>query len=292
MKAIIEKINHTEDHSYHCEIVSLPYFTSTWHFHDEFEINMVIEGNGTAFVGDNSISFRPGSFFLFGEKLPHVLLNSEEFYKPESQLKATSIVIRFHYDFLGLNFMEKPEMSVIRRLLETSSRGIMFQMENSGQVKKLLDDISKSTDFSRILNILKILDLLTKFNQFKLVSSKGYISKNTTEDCNRIDKVYRYVMNNISEKIELDQVAKLANLSPPSFCRYFKSRTNKTFSQFLNEIRVGYACRLLIEKDMDSSETCYASGFNSLSNFHKQFRRIKGLTPYEYRDKHMKTVEN
>lgn len=292
MKAIIEKINHTEDFSYHCERVSLPYFTSAWHFHEEFEINFVVEGVGTAFVADNSISFGPGSLFLFGAKLPHVLLNKEEFYKENSGLRSTSIVIRFYHNFLGETFINKPEMSAIRRLLDLSSQGIAFHTQNKTDFKVMFDEISRSTDFSRIHNILKILNMMTTMPDYKLLASDGYISRNSHEDCVRIDKVYKYVMNNISENIELKKVATLANLSVPSFCRYFKSRTNKTFSQFLNEIRVGHACRLIIENNMDSSETCYASGFNSLSNFHKQFKRLKGTTPNNYREKHMISMEN
>lgn len=292
MKAIIEKINHTVDRSYHCEVVSLPFFTSAWHFHDELEINFVVEGIGTAFVADNSVSFGPGSLFLFGAKLPHVLLNKEEFYKENSGLRATSIVIRFYADFLGEAFMKKPEMSALRRLMDISSRGLAFEIEPDSEIKRIFDKITDNGDFNRILNILQILNHMTTLSDYKLLASDGYISRNSYEDCERIDKVYKYVMNNISEKIELKKVAALANLSAPSFCRYFKTRTNKTFSQFLNEIRVGHACRLIIENNHFSSETCYASGFNSLSNFHKQFKRIKGITPNEYRNRHIFSVKN
>jgi AraC-like DNA-binding protein len=131
---------------------------------------------------------------------------------------------------------------------------------------------------------------MSKSDEYEMITSSGYTVLNTNEDYERMDRIYKFIMGNIDKKIRLKDVAEVAYLSSPSFCRYFKSRTNKSFSFFLNEIRIGHACRLLIETNKDSAEICFASGFNSLSNFHKQFQKVKNTTPSAYRSEHQRKV--
>ena len=290
MQPVLEKVNSSVNSSFNFEYIDVPCYYSTWHYHPEVEISLMLEGTGTGFVGDGFINFGPGTLSLIGSNSPHVWLNEKKFYEEEAGLKARSIVVKFREDFMGDHFLEVPEMVRIRMLLKNAVRGLIFNGRISRSLSGLVRDIIKDQDpMDRLLVLLRILRLMSLDNEYTYVSHQPFHEKGNQQDCDRIDKIYKYLMNHFTRKIDLSEVAEVASLSPTAFCRYFKSRTNKTFSQFLNEIRIGHACKLLIERDLTISEVCYQSGFNYPSNFHKQFKKINKITPQAYQARYLAT---
>jgi AraC-like DNA-binding protein len=290
MQPILEKVSSVINSSFNFEYIDEPCYYTTWHYHPEVEIILMLEGAGTGFVGDGFINFKPETLSVIGTNVPHVWLNEKKFYEEGAGLKARSIVIKFKEEFLGDHFFDLPEMVRIRTFLVNSMRGLIFTGKDLpklyGMIRNLIEDKDPA---ERLLDLLQILKIMSESSGIKYISNRPFHEKGNLQDCDRIDKIYRFLMNNFSRKIDLSEVAEIANLSPTAFCRYFKSRTNKTFSQFLNEIRIGHACKLLIERDLTISEVCYQSGFNYPSNFHKQFKKINKMTPQAYQARYHAT---
>lgn len=293
MQPVLEKVSSSVNASFNFEYIDESCFYTTWHYHPEVEIILMLEGTGSGFVGDGFINFGPETLSLIGSNAPHVWLNEKKFYEENANLKARSIVVKFREDFLGSHFFDVPEMVRIRKLLDNSARGLIFTGRRSTTLSGMVKDIIEDQDpMDRLLILLSILRLMSLDNDFKYISNRPFHEKGNQQDCDRIDKVYKFLMNNFTRSINLSEVAETASLSPTAFCRYFKSRTNKTFSQFLNEIRIGHACKLLIERDLSISEVCYQSGFNYPSNFHKQFKKINKMTPQAYQARYLETKNN
>lgn len=290
MQPVLEKVSSSVNSSFNFEYIDVPCYYSTWHYHPEVEIILMLEGTGTGFVGDGFINFSPGTLSLIGSNAPHVWLNEKKYYEEGAGLKARSIVVKFREDFLGGHFFQVPEMVRIRALLKNAVRGLIFTGRRSASLSGMVQGIVKDQDpLDRLLILLRILRLMSLHSEFKYVSHRPFHEKGNPQDIDRIDKIYKFLMNNFTRRIDLSEVAEIASLSPTAFCRYFKSRTSKTFSQFLNEIRIGHACKLLIERDLTISEVCYQSGFNYPSNFHKQFKKINKITPQAYQARYLET---
>jgi len=291
MKLTIEKVSNSPDSSFNIEHNVLPFFISTWHFHPETEIVLIERGTGTLFAGDYNKPFVPGALALIGTSLPHVWFSDKKHHEPRTSLISESIVLKFNDNFIGENFLKLPETAKLKTLLSNSSRGMLFRGKTQEILAEKVRSMLKLNGFDRILNLLSILDLMSKTTEFDFLASKGYSASSMNEsDSTRIDKVYKYVMNNFSRDIPLEKIAEVASMSPTSFCRYFKTHSRKTFSQFVNEVRISHACKLLIEKKLTISEVSYQSGFNYLSNFFKQFKLIMRSTPQEYQKKYWNTL--
>lgn len=262
--------------------VKEPYFYPYWHFHPESEIMLLEKSTGTRYVGDAIENYHVGDVVLLGSNTPHLWRSSKEHFIEGSQLSAEATVIYFQEDRLGKDFYELPEMVHINKLLSTARRGVRFTGNKCSVLKEKIYKIVSKEGMDRVVDLLSLLNYMANHCQYQAISSLGYSPKFERADFNRFNKVSSYLMSNFSKKIELSEIAAVANLSPTAFCRYFKSRTNKTFVGFLNEIRIGHACKLLMEKEKSASEICYESGFNNLTNFSIQFRKIKSMTPLEY----------
>lgn len=283
MKPVLEKVSAVINSSFNFEYIDQKCYHSTWHYHPELEIILMLEGTGTGFVGDGIIHYGPGALSLIGENVPHVWLNEKKYYAEDSTLRARSVVVKFRQDFLGSHFFEVPEMVRIKNLFYHAQRGLTFEGDSTRQIRERIKGLVDDQDpEDRLINLLAILKMLSTHGNTSYLASRPYYEKGNRQEIDRIDRIYKFLMNHFTRKIDLNEVAEVANLSPTAFCRYFKSKTNKTFSQFLNEIRIGHACKLLIERDLSISEVCYQSGFNYPSNFHKQFKRFKGITPQAY----------
>ena len=159
--------------------------------------------------------------------------------------------------------------------------------DTAERMTELMHSMLSVTDFDRVLTLLNLLNIMSNTSEFKLLSSEGYTNSMKETETDRMNRVHTYVMKNFREKISLDEVAAIANMSPSSFSRYFKVHANKTFSDFLTEIRIGYSCKLLTNQKMSVSQICYDSGFNTLSNFNRQFKEVTHYSPLEYRKKYV-----
>lgn len=195
------------------------------------------------------------------------------------------IVIYFPEDFFPAQFLNKIEMVAIRQLLARSALGIAYDSATVERIKPLMAALPEKKDFDGILQLFTILKILSSSRDYSLLANPGYSNSLRESDTERMNTVHAYVLKHFRERISLEEVAALASMTPSSFSRYFKTHANKTFSEFLTGIRIGYSCKLLMEKKISVSQACYDSGFNTLSNFNRQFKALVQMTPLEYRNR-------
>lgn len=261
-------------------------FLKVWHYHTELELNVIHESTGTAFVGDSIEGFEPGDIVLIGTNLPHMWLNDGVYFQKNSNLRAKAHIIHFFENFAG-GLLEIPEMIDIKFLLERAKLGIKFRKKGNDFIINKINKIINSSGCDRVIAFIDTIKVLSEQKNYKLLSSPGYINSFIEMDKERLVPVYAYIMNNFKVEISLDSAARQANMNSSSFSRYFKHIHKKTFIQFVNEIRIGFACKLLIE-DKCISSACYNSGFNNISNFNRQFKSLKGINPSVYIKFHSK----
>lgn len=283
MKIALEKnIQSTLSSFIAAELIE-PYFDPNWHFHSHYQLFTVLEGSGTRFIGDNIQHFEPGDTVFLGPDLPHLWNSDKAYFVPNSELKTRGIVVYFTEDFLGGTFFQKPEMLPLFQVLQRSKAGMEFHGKTKKLLVNALKKLVKETGLDAILSLLKILQAISKSSDYKLITSASYANTYKQSETDRMQKVHDYVIEHFQEKIQLSGIASLVNMSEAAFCRYFKKRSNKTFSDFVNEIRIGNACKLLAAGDLAIAQIAYGCGFNTLSNFNKQFQKITGQTPSGYR---------
>jgi AraC-like DNA-binding protein len=260
-----------------------PVFDPNWHFHPEYQFFMVLKGSGTRFIGDNVRPFKEGDITFTGPDLPHLWRSDHESPPIEDHSWSEGIVVYFHENILGDSLLKKEEAIKIRQLLKKSIRGLDIKGKAARRTAKMLHKLLYSKGFDSILKLLKILNYLSKTDELEILASPGYTNSLKEGDTERMSMVYAYVMKQFKRKIPASELAELTNMTPSSFSRYFKIHANKTFSEFVSEIRIGHACKLLIEKKMNVSQACYESGFQTLSNFNRQFKAITNRTPLAYK---------
>jgi len=291
MKPQLQKLPFSSDTSYLYHKWDCDYFDKPWHFHKEFELVMINKGEGTKFIGNNVSRFEAGDISLIGSNIPHLFRNSEEYYLKKGQLEAGSIFIHFTEDFLGADFFDIPEMKLVQRLLEKSS----LALEIHGKTKKYtiakLEDMQSQKPPQRLLSLLDILIKLSHSNELKPLLTSGF-SANNSGDTEKINQVFDFIMKNYTKEIYVQEIASKLNMSVPSFSRYFKHHTRKTFSDYVTEIRIGHTCRLLMENNHSINEISYLSGFDNLSNFYRHFKKITGIIPKEYKSRFLKLSDN
>lgn len=282
MDEFYEKL--TTDSAYGINILNTdcPYLDIPFHFHPETEIMYMEKGSGIRFVGDHSEAFSEGDIGLIGPSLPHVWRSDPVYRENIPGLTAHVQVVHFHDAVFKGPLAGLPEMKAINRLLSESQYGIKFFGSARENLEKMMTEMVKTTGIDKLLQLLKMLDFMAKTDEKQLLASTGYSKIMKSADFDRFDKAHRFMIDNFQSNIKLDQVSSLVGMTPTSFCRYFKKRTKKSFHTVLNEIRVGHACKLLSEGKLNISGVGIASGFNNVSNFNEQFKKIKGITPSHY----------
>ncbi|MGV8878557.1 MAG: AraC family transcriptional regulator [Sphingobacteriaceae bacterium] len=290
MKAIFQKVTASLDASFIVQEIKSGFFNRPWHFHREYELAYILEGTGKRFIGDKIDDFGPGNLVLMGSNLPHWYRCDECYYKNDPTLTAKSIIIQFNIDFLGETFLQSPEMYEIQRVLHKAQRGLEIEGQLRYKVGKMISELTQLKGLERLLHLLAILNTISKSEEYNLLSIKGPSLVSKTNDPKRINTIYEYVMNHFTEPITIEEASGLINMCPATFCRYFKKRTCNTFTFFLNEIRIGHSCKLLIEGELSITEICYKSGFNNISYFNRQFKSHKKLTPQAFRQEYYRQV--
>lgn len=286
MKAKLLERRNPFDKSFNSALHEYPHFLNVWHYHPELELVYILNSTGTRFIGDSICPFEAGELVLIGEGLPHMWQNDPVYFEKGSTLKAEAITLHFKKDFGGRALLEMTEMFQIQQLLETAGQGMVFNQKTAAMAKEIMLEIHQTDGFQRLILFLELLQNLALQRDFRLLSTKGFSNPAEKTGDLRIDKVYAFTFNNFRKNITLDQVADVANLNPTAFCRFFKKHTKKNYSKFLNEIRIGYACKLLLEERLNISEVGYESGFNNLSNFNRQFKGMMGISPSQFLLKH------
>ncbi len=268
----------------------VPYFFDRWHYHTELELLYIVNGEGTQFIGDHISRFKTGDVLLIGPNLPHYWRCDENYFKEIPELKAEAKVIHFLENFLGTEFLHLPENIDLDNILKKSQRGILISGTTKLKLIPYFNEILTASNTKKIILLLEVLNLIATSRDITFLSSPTFQSSFDKSETDRLNDIYKYTMNNFKGKITHEEIASVACLSVHSFCRYFKSQTKKTFTQFLIEIRIGYACKLLIENKFTISEICFDSGFNSFSNFNRYFKNITGTSPLEYRKSFSKKI--
>lgn len=283
MKLPLQKSPIPATHAFVAKMLQAPYFDPNWHFHPEYQLFVVLQGTGTRFIGDHVKAFKSGDVVFTGPNLPHLWRSDPEYFEGHKELLAQGVVIYFHESFLGKSFLEKEETIRLKQLFMKVFRGMEITGNTAVRVTTMMKELLQLEGFDRILQLLNILNVLANTTDYELLSSAGYRNSLKESDTERMNKVHAYVMKNFRNRISLEEVAAIAYMTPSSFSRYFKTHANKTFSEFVTEIRIGHACKLLIEKKINISQACYESGFQTLSNFNRQFKSITLRSPLEYK---------
>ncbi|KAA5547466.1 AraC family transcriptional regulator [Adhaeribacter rhizoryzae] len=281
MKPHLLKVEVVPEQSFAVRQQVNPLFYNQWHYHEELELTYVQEGSGIRFVGDSIQNFQAGDLILLGSNLPH-------FWRGENQTAANestecqAMVVQFTANFWGDTFLDLPELSIIKELFRKARRGIHIKGETRQRVAEQMQAMVGAKGLDRLTALLHILQLIALSSETTFLSSDGFNIPLNDQDTRRIAKIHAFTLANFSQKIKLEEVAATVHLSPNAFCRYFKTHTRKTYSQFLLEIRIGHACKLLMEDRLSIGQICLESGFANFSNFNRYFKAITNLTPQAY----------
>ena len=257
-----------------------PYLHNPWHYHPECEITFIMKGHGTLFIGDRILDYGDNELVLIGPNLPHEWRSNIKVH-PDNH--SQSLAVHFKPDCWGKDFGKIPEMSEVNKLLDNASRGILIK--NKKAKEEIKEDLNKMNDAKGIVKmgiLLSILGTIVNVKEMEFISSIGFVDSIQNDFNERINRIYEYVMKNFKSSISIEEVANNIFMTSTSFCHFFKKSTNKTFTQYVNEIRIGYACKLLYENKSNITMTAYESGFENLAHFNKQFKKVKGITPSQY----------
>lgn len=275
MKPLIQKLPLSDNSSFVAQTFRTPNFEVGWHQHIEFELILFKEGSGMSFIGNHVGEFETGDVYFLGSNLPHTFQKSGE------QI-TSAVVVQFKDDFWGSNFLQLPELKTIRQLLALSSQGLKIQGAAKQQLQPVISTLEKTSGVKKLLGLIECLLLIAESKDYTTVSTQE-IKELNTKDLECISRVFQFTIDSFRNNIALANVAEVACMSVPAFCSYFKRRTQKTYIDFLNEVRVGYACSQLLETNDPVVDICYGSGYNTIAHFHRQFLKLKGLTPLQYR---------
>ncbi|MCH3883565.1 AraC family transcriptional regulator [Tenacibaculum aquimarinum] len=249
-----------------------------WHFHPEVEMVYVNKGKGRRHIGNHLSYFNNSQLILIGSNLPH------NGFVDRLTSKGKETLVQFHPELLGNTLNSIPEMKNILQLLERAKNGILFKSEIKKVVGPKIEKLPKHEGIKRFTKLLEILELLALTDDYTLLNENGYVFEIQPQDTDKIDKILKYVNKNFQSQITLDQIADVANMTVPAFCRYFKKVTGKTFTQFVNEYRVFYASKLLTESQSSVTDICFECGFNNFSHFNKVFNDVIGKSASKYRN--------
>lgn len=284
MQPSLKKIDSSSREIFQINNVDERNFYPLWHFHPQCEIMIIEEGNGTLYIGDGIDQFKSGDVIIFGSNIPHLLRNYPEYFTIKSELRVKATVIYFNEKFLGDDFLNNDEFIPFKILFKTARNGMIISDGSKVKIKELLYSTIQKTGFDRMISFMLLLNFIATQADYKVLSSTGFRLIFDDKEVGRLNEISDYLLKNFTNAIRLREVAAIANMSETAFCRYFKKKTNKTLITFLNEIRIGYACKILIEKKyINVSQICYRTGFNNLTNFCIQFKKIKKCSPLEYR---------
>jgi AraC-like DNA-binding protein len=280
LKAIFERLTNQPDEGFSFKTLRGPSFDCPWHVHPEYELILVVRGRGCRIVGDNVSRLGAGDMVLVGPGLPHIWQDEPAARKP-AVIEAR--LIQFDEKFLADGLLRLPAMLPLRRLLGRAQRGLHIVGKTRARVSVLMNKMTEFTGMERIVQFLQILTTLAASEECEPIASAGFAIKTSVLDQQRMERVFELLMGETDESVRLSDAARVINLSEGAFSRFFRKHTGKTFPGFRNELRVGRACALLMERDLNITEVALRCGFMNLSNFNRQFRKLKRMNPHEFR---------
>jgi len=279
MKTLIQKIHIEEHHSFACRTYQTPDFETAWHKHLECELILITEGNGTALIGDYIGEYKQGDIFLLNTNVPHW------FRKSQKNITGSAIVTHFLKDFWGGKFLALPEMKNVAGLLENKNTGIQLQGNLSNEINVLIRQLEYAEGFERVQLLLNCIQKISLSAEQKVVTT-AFDTMNSGEENSVIETIIDYSFKHFLNPISLKEVAGITRMSIPAFCRFFKRNIKKSYFDFIKEIRIGHACKLLRETSRPVLDICYDSGYNSWAHFSKQFKTVTKIAPSQYRKQH------
>ncbi|PKB15641.1 AraC family transcriptional regulator [Flavobacterium sp. 5] len=256
-----------------------------WHYHPEIELVFVNGGSGKRQIGSHISYYSDGDLVLIGSNLPHCGFTNEE------TGNKNEIVIQMPADFLGSDFLNAPELKNIQQLFQKAKGGIAFGKETIKMIGPIIEEMENRSNFDRLLRMIRILNDLEVNNEYTILNADGFALELQVQDNDRINVVFNYVKDNFQEPIQLDTVSSMVSMTTPSFCRYFKKITNKTFTTFVNDYRLVHASKLLSENNKSITEISFESGFNNFSHFNKSFKAFTGKSASQYRHELKSLIE-
>lgn len=254
-----------------------------WHYHPEIEMVYVNGGAGKRQIGSHISYYTNGDLILIGSNLPHCGFTDT------NTGNKNETVIQWKPDFLGPGFLDLQETKLISALFNKAKGGIAFGETAKKAVGSRIELMEQQEPFERLLTLLSVLKELENSEDYKILNASGFSMEMQIQDNDRINMVFNYVKDHFQEEINLLDIAEMASMTVPSFCRYFKKITKKTFTQFVNEYRIVHASKLLAEKQISIANISYESGFNNFSHFNKIFKEFTGRSASQYR-KELKAV--
>lgn len=255
-----------------------------YHYHPEFDILLSLKDHGGEFIsGDHIGPLRRGTLFMNGPNVPHAVHSGVP---DEKDWDHPSLaVVQFSKESLGEELLQKEEMNLVREFLEEARYGFEFFGEGRDRAEELVLEMRSMGSLERFLQLLRLLQHLAETKDKRPLASPAFSPSLKEKDISRLDEVLGFLRREKASPVSLEKVAAIAKMSPKSFCRFFKTNTGKTLVEYLHELRIGEACRMLLETELSISEIALECGFNNLSNFNRRFRQLKETTPREYRQR-------
>ena len=258
------------------------HFSYPLHFHSEYEIIYIKEGTGTRFLGNSITKFQAGDILLIGSNLPHFMKSDEEYHSGNTDLRVKGTIIQFEKEFMYSAINHYPHFIKIKNLFQESQRGIYFAAANFPKLQDLIEKIPLENGLNQLMLFLEILKEMSETENRQTISTTDFVNE-TIYDTARIDKIISYLNKNYTRNISLDEIASFAAMNSSAFCRYFRSKTGKSFKNYILDMRIGYACKLLLMEDISISQLSIQCGFETISHFNKTFKKNTGYVPSQYR---------
>lgn len=280
MRATLEQLNESAETSFLYRRFTQERLDAPFHFHPELELTLILAGQGKRMVGRAVSNFEAGDLVLLGPNLPHTWSGNQP---ANSKEVSRSIVIQFKENFVGQQFWEVPEMGNIRNLFQKAQSGVHIKGKTRDWVAGKMERGNQLPPLQKLLQLIEILQTIAVSEETELVDLQLDHYSPSTLESDRFQKVYAYMIEHFRQEIPLETVARLANLTPTSFCRFFKKTARKSFVDTLTEFRVKHACQLVSGTSKPISEICFESGFGNISYFNKTFKKVVGESPVRYR---------
>lgn len=282
VKVSYRHISTHEDASFAIKEYCQPRFTNTFHFHHGYEVILIVKSTGHVYVGNKVMNYHAGEIFMFGPGLVHCF-SSDNLPRGAGEV-AHAIVLQFTDDFMGKDFFDTLELRKVKELLQQSVYGIKFN-NKLPSLSPLFFQFRPNQQMKNLILLLQVLEELSLRSKESalLLTDDTRKTHYKESDSKKLASIFNYVFENYHHHVDIRAAASLACMSEAAFCRYFKRNTHKTFSQFVNEIRISHATRLLIGNENNITDICYACGFDNVSYFNRQFKIHQGITPREYR---------
>ncbi|HEX7863807.1 MAG TPA: AraC family transcriptional regulator [Variovorax sp.] len=283
MQPDLEIVEVRSDESFTCWAHGYPYRTVRWHFHPEYEIQLIVETQGVYFVGDHVGHFEPGNLVLMGPDLPHNWISDVP---PGQSVERRGIVIQFPASLAQGMAASFPEFQRIAPLLAESGSGLLFSAETAAAAKPIMESLLEARGLRRVILLLSLLELLADGQDRQRLASPAFKPDPKAFMSHAINNVLAHIAANLGDELREPMLAELVGQSPSAFSRSFRKHTGQSFVRYVNRLRISRACELLTNSEKPVLDVCMDVGFNNVSNFNRQFLLHKRMPPTKFRNFH------